>query len=186
MTAPHAITDARWSPRANVLEFACGAFNRPWYQNADEWRVTCPHCGARGQLDVLRQRWLQAPLWRRTGLRLLVCGGRQYSDRAALWAALDAIQAGDGVRVLIEGGQRGRKDAPGADWLAARWAGARGVPLFTYPADWCRHGKAAGPLRNEQMICAGQPDLVLAAPGGAGTADMVNKARKHGVQVQRV
>ena len=48
------------------------------------------------------------------------------------------------------------------------------------PADWTKHGKAAGPIRNQKMLdeC---PDLVVAFPGGKGTADMVRRAMKAGI-----
>jgi hypothetical protein len=56
--------------------------------------------------------------------------------------------------------------------------------LVTVPADWQKHGTAAGPIRNKQMIVSGKPDLVLAFPGGRGTADMSRRAEKHGIPLQ--
>ena len=59
-----------------------------------------------------------------------------------------------------------------------------------FPADWIRHGRAAGPIRNEQMLREGCPDLVVAFhddPGlGRGTADMVRRALAAGVPVRFV
>jgi hypothetical protein len=51
-----------------------------------------------------------------------------------------------------------------------------------FPADWKRHGKSAGPLRNQEMLDAA-PDLVIAFPGGRGTADMVRRAKSVNVKV---
>jgi hypothetical protein len=48
------------------------------------------------------------------------------------------------------------------------------------------YGKGAGPRRNKQMIEEGNPDLVIAFPGGRGTADMINRARAAGVRVIEV
>ena len=45
-----------------------------------------------------------------------------------------------------------------------------------------RSGLGWFPL-NQQMLDIGKPDLVLAFPGGSGTADMVAKARAAGVGV---
>jgi hypothetical protein len=67
--------------------------------------------------------------------------------------------------------------------LAAQWAQGAGVKLETYPAEWDRFGKAAGPKRNQVMIDQGRPDLVVAFAGGNGTADMVNRAKKAGIEV---
>lgn len=47
-------------------------------------------------------------------------------------------------------------------------------------------GKAAGPIRNQHMIDTAKPDLVVSFPGGAGTADMVRRAKAAGVRVIEV
>lgn len=112
-----------------------------------------------------------------SGLRILACGGRDYADRGKVWAALDAVHARRGVAVLIHGGARG------ADTLAAEWASDREVPAEAYPANWTRDGKAAGPLRNRQMLAEGRPDGVVAFAGGRGTADMIAAAEAAGVKV---
>lgn len=109
--------------------------------------------------------------------RVLVCGGREYSNREMVKSVLDCVHAAEPVSVLIEGGARG------ADRLAREWAIGAGVPVETYEADWDRHDKAAGPIRNSTMLSAGKPDLVVAFPGNAGTADMTSKARRQGVTV---
>jgi predicted Rossmann-fold nucleotide-binding protein len=52
-----------------------------------------------------------------------------------------------------------------------------------YPADWTKHGKSAGFVRNKQMLEEGKPDVVIAFPGGTGTAMMiklVEEANKRG------
>jgi hypothetical protein len=41
--------------------------------------------------------------------------------------------------------------ARGADQLGERWADERGYPVKRFPADWHKHGKRAGYLRNEEM-----------------------------------
>jgi hypothetical protein len=113
-----------------------------------------------------------------TGMkRILVCGGRVYSDRAAVYELLDNLHAEHSFSVLIAGGARG------ADSLAEEWACDRGIPTQIYQADWKRHGRAAGPIRNEQMLKEGHPDLVVAFPGGKGTAGMIALARAAKVPV---
>ena len=52
-----------------------------------------------------------------------------------------------------------------------------------YPADWKKYGKSAGPLRNQRMIDEGKPDLVVAFPGGVGTADMISRAKAYNISV---
>lgn len=108
--------------------------------------------------------------------RILVCGGRHYSNRDAVFAALDHY-ALNGPVTIIEGG------APGADSLARLWSWSRKQQCLTFPAQWSVHGKAAGPIRNQQMLDDGLPDLVLAFPGGRGTANMISLAQAAGVRV---
>ena len=108
--------------------------------------------------------------------RVLVCGGRHYDDTRALYRALDALDPAP--TLIIEGG------AFGADAMASKWAHLRGVQLKTYSADWKQHGRAAGPIRNQQMIDEGRPDLVVVFIGGTGTADMVRRAQLAGIPVK--
>ncbi len=106
-------------------------------------------------------------------MKFLVCGGRDYFDAVRIDLVLDIL----GPTLVIHG------DARGADAMASNWATKRGVPHKCFMADWHTHGKAAGPLRNRQMLREGKPDLVIAFPGGAGTADMVGAAMQNGVPV---
>ena len=142
-------------------------------------------------------------------LRVLVCGSRDWNDIDTIYATLDGLylQATMGHLsveisefVLIEGG------APGADSIAAQWA--KNSPTHSYNekpddphfehlqfrADWRKYGKAAGPLRNQQMLDEGKPDVVRAFKNNFdwvwldsngkqwkhlyhGTEDMVRRAR---------
>jgi len=107
---------------------------------------------------------------------VLVCGGRNFNDAMTLGSWLGGIHKKQGIDVLIEGG------APGADFMAREFARWAGIPVETYPADWSL-GKAAGPIRNLQMLEEGRPDLVVAFEGGAGTRNMVKQARRAGIEV---
>lgn len=113
-------------------------------------------------------------------MRILVCGGRDYADLNTAHNFLDALNGVTAVSLVIDGG------ASGADRLGFEWAHCNGVPTQTYKADWQKHGRAAGPIRNQQMLDEGKPDLVVAFPGGRGTADMVRRARAAGVEVREV
>lgn len=112
---------------------------------------------------------------------ILVCGGRDYGDWDAVRDELDrhVYRVSNGLPYqwdlvkIVQGG------ASGADQLARRWANLRAVECVTYEADWDRHGRAAGPLRNQRMLDKEIPDLVLAFPGGRGTKDMISRSKKH-------
>jgi hypothetical protein len=113
-------------------------------------------------------------------MRVLVCGGRDYGntaeERKALYAVLNSLD----VTLLIEGGARG------ADALGKAWADYRGIKSHQFPANWELYGKAAGAVRNKQMLDVGKPDLVVACKGGRGTANMVSQASSAGVPVRHV
>jgi hypothetical protein len=110
-------------------------------------------------------------------VRVLVCGGRDYRDASEVGRVLLDLHERVPITCLIEGG------APGVDAHAERWAMAHGIHVKEYRADWHHLGRAAGPLRNQRMIDEGKPELVVAFPGGRGTADMVRRARTAGVEV---
>lgn len=117
-------------------------------------------------------------------MKVLVCGGRDFTDRdlfSRTMAEFKPVPITDAAEhKIIHGG------ASGADTLAREWADCFGVPYREFPADWKAYGRAAGPIRNQRMIDEGKPDLVIAFPGGRGTADMVKRAEAAGIEVRRV
>lgn len=113
-------------------------------------------------------------------MRVLVCGSRTFDDGGVVASVLYGLVAKHGPITVIEGG------APGADTHAGAWAELRGAQHEHYPADWDRHGKAAGPIRNQQMLDEGKPDVVWAfvdkpLVDSRGTHDMVQRAKRAGL-----
>jgi hypothetical protein len=109
-------------------------------------------------------------------MRVLVCGGRDYTNKRKVWHWIGNMAPG----VVITG------CANGADALAREYARTMNVPLEVFYADWDKHGRAAGPMRNERMLEKGRPNMVLAFPGGMGTRDMVQRAMAAGIPVMEV
>jgi len=112
-------------------------------------------------------------------VRVLICGGREFQGRLYLKRVLDGLDGEIGIGTVIHGAARG------ADSLAGEWAKWSGKKVEEYPADWRAHGKAAGMIRNRQMLTEGKPDLVVAFPGGRGTDGMIRLAEQAGVEVRR-
>lgn len=118
--------------------------------------------------------------------RVLVCGGRDYSDAERIYSVLDHYnkEAG-GFDIVIQG------EARGADLISKMWAVCAGVPTVDFPADWSNldvtpcvvrkrrdgslYNAAAGAARNQQMIDEGKPTLGICFPGGTGTRDMISR-----------
>ena len=110
-------------------------------------------------------------------MRIIVCGGRDFSDREALFRVLDDLHSIHAFTLLVHGAARG------ADRLAGEWAEARGVTCKPMAADWQMHRLRAGPVRNREMLQTFKPEIVVAFPGGSGTEHMIEISRKAGVTV---
>lgn len=115
-----------------------------------------------------------------TGIRVLVCGGRNYADWRRVSDVMRSIHDATPIDIIIHG------CAGGADTLAGLWALSANVRMRGFHADWETHGRAAGPIRNQKMLTVGTPHLVVAFPGGRGTADMVQKARRANIEVREI
>jgi hypothetical protein len=123
--------------------------------------------------------------------RVIVCGGRDWSDVESVHSELRYLMSTNGTPMYVIHGAC----PTGADAIADAWAkdpenanwGCYGVRLKRYPADWNKHGKSAGPRRNQQMADDGA-ELCLAFWDGAsrGTLDMITRAAKAGIPVRIV
>jgi len=103
--------------------------------------------------------------------RILVCGGRTYNNEAFLFSVLDRALLDFGSICIIQGG------AKGADLLSKKWAKLHEIACFQCDANWDCYDNKAGSIRNQWMLEFARPDMILAFPGGAGTADMVRRGK---------
>ncbi len=111
-------------------------------------------------------------------MRVLVCGGRDWRDAELVESTLDRLRAARGpFDCLIHGGARG------IDRIAGKWARKNGILEWDFLPEWHRAGEHDGSVRNQRMIAEALPELVIAFPGGLGTADMVERAKAAGVEV---
>ena len=108
----------------------------------------------------------------------LISGKRDFTDYEKFCECMDeVVQCVDEPITIIEGG------AKGTDALAKRYAEDHGHTLKEFPADWEKHGRAAGPIRNSEMV-----DFVKGMEHRAaiffwdgksrGTGDCMRKAEK--------
>lgn len=115
--------------------------------------------------------------------RLLICGDRNWTDKRSIEAIIRATHAEHEDLVIIEG------EARGADSIARDTAIGMGIPVEPYAADWQKFGRAAGPIRNQQMLET-QPDMVIGfhndLENSKGTKDMLNRAKKEGIPVLNI
>ena len=113
--------------------------------------------------------------------RVLISGSRIFDDERLLFSVLDDYFEIDNEcqpLIIIHGG------AKGADNIAARWAYDRKQKSEVFYPDWDKLGKAAGVVRNKQMLDSGV-DIVFAFPRGEarGTKHMIKIAQEAGVRV---
>lgn len=111
---------------------------------------------------------------------ILVCGDRNWNDVGLIHHYLAKYSP----TKVIHGGCRG------ADQISGILAKELGIPVQVFEADWSANGRAAGPIRNQRMLDESRPDLVLAfhndIGSSRGTADMIRRAKKAGIQVELV
>lgn len=127
--------------------------------------------------------------WRKNEpLRILVTGSRyadQY-DAAFVWRWLNdacGMSLDLGTPVVIV---QGECHKGGVDRAAQVWAEIiTGATSEGHPADWKTHGRAAGAIRNAEMVKLGA-DLCLAfpRPNSTGTWDCIRKAANAGIKVR--
>lgn len=115
--------------------------------------------------------------------KVIIAGGRYFSDYALLQEKCDYYLSNKlkTHNVIIVSGH-----ASGADSLGERYAQDHGLACDIHPADWDKHGKAAGPIRNAEM--AEVADALIAFWDGQsrGTANMISLAKSKGLSVDVV
>lgn len=116
-------------------------------------------------------------------MRVIVCGSRDFENYSLLNEELNNwLGELDKKKLVILSGA-----AKGADTLGEKWAYANYVTVERYHADWEKHGKAAGPIRNSEMLEAGAQACIAFWDGiSRGTKDMIDKARAKGIKVKVV
>lgn len=73
--------------------------------------------------------------------------------------------------------------AKGADTYGAKWAYHAGIPRKNFPADWEKHGKGAGPIRNGEMADYADALIVFIWDGSRGSANMLKQMQDRGKPV---
>lgn len=109
-------------------------------------------------------------------MKVLVCGGRNLADYELVKKSL-SLHTTSSCQFILGG-------ARGADSLAELYAKENGRTFRVFPADWEKHGRAAGFIRNKEMIDQG-PNLVIAFWDGfsRGTKNTIDLAKKQDIKV---
>lgn len=114
--------------------------------------------------------------------RLLITGSRdifRLEERQLVLSWMDRTIDEGGYDVVVHGAARGVDSL--ADRIATTWD-RWPITVERHPADWDRHGKAAGPRRNLEMVRMGAAGC-LAFPRGVtgGTWHCLTEAVRAGI-----
>lgn len=102
-----------------------------------------------------------------------IVGSRNYTDYKQFKTFLqDALKTWPDVIEVVSGG------AQGADAMAERWARENNIPIKIFKPDWVKFGKAAGPIRNQQIIEYASHVIAFPSKTGKGTQDSIVRATK--------
>lgn len=111
--------------------------------------------------------------------RVIIAGGRDFDDYAKLSEAMDFYLGKIDDEIVVLCGM-----CTGADNLGFRYAKEHGYQVKFHSAEWDRFGRAAGPIRNEEM--AKNADALVAFWDGQsrGTKNMIELAKKYKLLVR--
>lgn len=102
-------------------------------------------------------------------MKLIIAGTRTFTDYTLLREKVLEYIGNRSVEIVSG-------TASGADKLGERFAKEFGFAVKRFPADWDKHGKAAGPIRNEEMANYATDCLVFWDGESRGTKSMINLA----------
>nr|QBK87633.1 MAG: DNA recombination-mediator protein A [Marseillevirus LCMAC201] len=111
-------------------------------------------------------------------MKILIAGSRNYTNRKKIHKVISALSQDT---VVVHG------DCRGADKIAASVATKLQLTVECYPADWKQYGKAAGPIRNQQMLDDNNIEKAIifheCLEESKGTKDMLSRLKKKGISV---
>lgn len=110
-------------------------------------------------------------------MKVIVAGSRNINDYSMVERAIQLSPWASTITEIVSG------QCQGVDLVGEQWAAIHNIPVKPFPADWNTYGKAAGPIRNQQM--AKYADALIAIPGekSRGTGDMISKMKLEGKPV---
>ncbi len=108
-------------------------------------------------------------------MKVIIAGGRDLNDYEVCLQGVE--HAGFNITEVVSGHARG------ADALGERFAKEAGLSLKLFPADWNKHGRAAGFIRNNAMAAYADALIALWDGSSKGTAHMISQAKKLGLSV---
>lgn len=111
-------------------------------------------------------------------MKVIIAGSRNFHKSKVVYQFVnDKVKGGLKIEQVLCGCARG------VDEIGRQWALDNNVPVKEFPADWNKYGRAAGHIRNSQMVK--EADALIAVWDGKsrGTKDTIDKAETKGIPV---
>lgn len=113
-------------------------------------------------------------------MKTIIAGSRDFDDYNMLCDIVDIFHRKYKITQVVSG------KAKGVDTFGEYWAKSKMIPIEQFPADWDKHGKAAGPIRNSYMADYAEALIAICLKESRGTLDMIRKAKEKGLVVMEV
>jgi hypothetical protein len=111
-------------------------------------------------------------------MKVIIAGSRDFDDYELLRKYCDHVLQNQTEIEIVSGTARG------ADQLGERYAKERGYPVKQFPADWDKHGRSAGYIRNEKMAKYGDALIAFWNGNSKGTEHMINLAKQYNLKIR--
>lgn len=107
-------------------------------------------------------------------MKLIIAGSRDFKNAKLFSKTMqDFVEFHAVPSEIISGGC-----PSGADYYGERWAESHYVQIKLFPADWNKHGKAAGPIRNQQMAAYADRALIFWDGKSKGSQSMIEEMKR--------
>lgn len=108
-------------------------------------------------------------------MKTIIAGSRTIEDYDALQRVMARIDFT--IDEVVSGG------CWGVDLMGERWARENGIPVRQFAADWAKHGRTAGELRNREMAQYADALVILWDGKSPGASCMMREASKAGIEI---
>ena len=106
-------------------------------------------------------------------MKIIIAGSRTITNYQVVVTAIEKSGWLPEMTMIISGCARG------VDQLALKFAAKHNINTAEFPAEWDKHGKPAGYIRNVQMAKSGDALIAIQRNNSRGTAHMIKTMKKH-------
>lgn len=109
-------------------------------------------------------------------MKLIIAGTITFIHETYIFRTLNILFALRGlhnIEITLCG------ECEGPDKIGKKWAIENNIPVKSYEADWNKYGKAAGPIRNEEMAKDATHAVIFYDGKSRGSKNMIELCKKY-------